>query len=85
MLLHFVAIHVSKWTTGATDDGMGVATFIQILEHLVQKRPRRTAIFNINNGEEDGLNGAHVFLEHPWATKQKIETFLNLEGAGSGG
>lgn len=71
--------------SGATDDGMGVATVIQILERLVETRPKRTALFNINNGEEDGLYGAHVFLEHPWATKQKIETFLNLEGAGSGG
>ncbi|KAF8337945.1 uncharacterized protein EI90DRAFT_3279558 [Cantharellus anzutake] len=58
---------------GATDDGMGVATLLQLLN----------VVFNINNGEEDWLNGAHVFLEHPFA--RRIATFLNLEGAGSGG
>lgn len=45
---------------GATDDGMGVATLIQLVELLVKERPKRTAVFNINNGEEDWLNGAHA-------------------------
>lgn len=46
--------------SGATDDGMGVATLIQLVEYLAVNRPRRTAVFNINNGEEDFLNGAHA-------------------------
>jgi acetylornithine deacetylase/succinyl-diaminopimelate desuccinylase-like protein len=45
---------------GATDDGMGVASLISLLEYLALHRPRRTAVFNINNGEEDGLHGAHA-------------------------
>jgi Zn-dependent M28 family amino/carboxypeptidase len=45
---------------GATDDGMGVATLIQLVKHFTNHRGKRTAIFNINNGEEDGLHGAHV-------------------------
>ncbi|KAJ7481173.1 putative zinc metalloprotease [Mycena galericulata] len=48
----------------STDDGMGVATLMQL--------SRRTAIFNINNGEENGLCGAFTHL-------------LNLEGAAAGG
>ncbi|KAF7337950.1 Peptide hydrolase [Mycena venus] len=69
--------------SGATDDGMGVATLIQLVEYLARNRPKRTAVFNINNGEEDGLCGAFTFLKHPWSTL--TDTFLNLEGAAAGG
>ncbi|KAJ8488101.1 hypothetical protein ONZ45_g14086 [Pleurotus djamor] len=68
---------------GATDDGMGVVTLLQLIRHFVAHRPKRTVVFNINNGEEDGLNGAHVFLQHEWS--RDVDTFLNLEGAASGG
>ncbi|KAJ3515032.1 hypothetical protein NLJ89_g2018 [Agrocybe chaxingu] len=93
---HFDSVSTS---VGATDDGMGTVTCMQLVEYFAKHRPRRTAIFNINNGEEDGLNGAHAqvlrccpvlvsdmgnrFLNHPWS---KIpDTFLNFEGSGTGG
>ncbi|KAJ7256460.1 hypothetical protein B0H12DRAFT_1015855 [Mycena haematopus] len=69
--------------SGATDDGMGVATLIQLVEYLAKNRPKRTAVFNINNGEEDGLCGAFTFLKHPWSNLTDV--FLNLEGAAAGG
>ncbi|KDN39216.1 hypothetical protein RSAG8_08987, partial [Rhizoctonia solani AG-8 WAC10335] len=68
---------------GATDDGMGVVTLLQLVEYYGRNQPKRTVVFNINNGEEDWLNGAHAFLDHPWSKLPK--TFLNLEGAGNGG
>ncbi|KAF8234432.1 hypothetical protein L208DRAFT_1359694 [Tricholoma matsutake] len=68
---------------GATDNGMGVATLLQLIQLFAVNRGKRTAIFNINNGEEDFLNGAHAFLQHPWSNI--TDTFLNLEGAASGG
>ena len=70
---------------GATDDGMGVATLLQMAELFAHpsRRPRRTAIFFFNNGEEDQLNGAHAYFEHPWSNL--TSTFINLEGAASGG
>ncbi|KIJ66081.1 hypothetical protein HYDPIDRAFT_110222 [Hydnomerulius pinastri MD-312] len=68
---------------GTTDDGMGVVTLMQMVECFAKNRPKRTVIFNINNGEEDGLNGAHAFMEHPWANVSDV--FLNLEGAAAGG
>ncbi|KAF9476651.1 hypothetical protein BDN70DRAFT_995500 [Pholiota conissans] len=68
---------------GATDDGMGVVTLVQLVKFFAENRLPRTAVFNINNGEEDGLHGAHMFLEHPWSSL--TDTFLNLEGAASGG
>lgn len=45
---------------GATDDGMGVATLLQLAQYFARHPPRRNTVFNINNGEEDWLNGAHV-------------------------
>jgi Zn-dependent M28 family amino/carboxypeptidase len=51
--------------SGATDNGMGVATLLQMVEYLANNRPRRTAVFNINNGEEDGLHGAHACVHAP--------------------
>ncbi|KAH9961137.1 hypothetical protein BGW80DRAFT_1463970 [Lactifluus volemus] len=77
---HFDSVSTAP---GATDDGMSVAALIQMVTFLSNNRPRRTAVFNINNGEEDGLHGAHAFLHHPWSNL--TSTFLNFDGAGSGG
>ncbi|KAI0311189.1 hypothetical protein OF83DRAFT_1069216 [Amylostereum chailletii] len=68
---------------GATDDGMSVVALLQMVDHLAHSRPKRTAVFNLNNGEEDGLHGAHSFLAHPWSNL--TSTFINFEGAGAGG
>jgi Zn-dependent M28 family amino/carboxypeptidase len=45
---------------GSTDDGMGIVTLLQLVQYFAKNRPLRTAVFNINNGEEDGLHGAHA-------------------------
>jgi Zn-dependent M28 family amino/carboxypeptidase len=52
---HFDSVSTAP---GATDDGMGVATLLQLVQHFVTNRPKRDVIFNINNAEEDGLLGA---------------------------
>ena len=52
---------------GATDDGMGVAVLIDLVKYFAISRQRRTAVFNINNGEEDGLHGAHVYAAFLYA------------------
>lgn len=69
---------------GITDDGMGIASMLGLLEYFVKaKQPERTIIFNFNNNEEFGLYGANAFLSHPWFGQ--IKYFLNLEGTGAGG
>jgi hypothetical protein len=70
---------------GATDDGVGVATILQLLSYFTESKswPRRTVILLLNNGEEDFLNGAKAFMRHP--ISQVPQTFVNLEGAGAGG
>ena len=54
---HFDSVSTAP---GATDDGMGVATLLQLVDYFANNTPKRTVIFNINNAEEDGLLGAHA-------------------------
>lgn len=70
---------------GATDDGMGVITALQLIRYFTTEgnTPKRGVVVLLNNGEEDGLYGAKAFLSHPMATF--VHAFLNLEGAGAGG
>lgn len=70
---------------GATDDGVGVITILQLIRHFTTKgkQPKRGIVALLNNGEEDYLNGARAFTQHPMS--RFVHTFLNLEGAGAGG
>lgn len=70
---------------GATDDGVGVVTLLQLISYFTREgnRPKRGIVALFNNGEENGLYGAHNYLRHPLS--QFTHTFLNLEGAGAGG
>ncbi|KAK4507590.1 hypothetical protein PRZ48_001325 [Zasmidium cellare] len=70
---------------GATDDGVGVVTVLQLISHFTAKgkQPKRGIVALLNNGEENGLYGAKSYVRHPLS--QFPHTFLNLEGAGAGG
>ncbi|KAI5303887.1 hypothetical protein KEM56_007083 [Ascosphaera pollenicola] len=70
---------------GATDDGVGVVTLLQLLKYFTTPghHPRKGLVLLFNNGEEDYLNGANVFTQHPLS--QFGHSFVNLEGAGAGG
>lgn len=70
---------------GATDDGVGVISVLQLVSYFTvpENRPRRGIVALLNNGEEDYLNGAYAFTQHPLS--KFPHTFLNLEGAGAGG
>ncbi|KAK4548610.1 hypothetical protein LTR36_009520 [Oleoguttula mirabilis] len=70
---------------GATDDGMGVVSVLQLISHFTTEghQPEHGIVALLNNGEENGLYGAHTYLRHPLS--QFAHTFLNLEGAGAGG
>ncbi|KAI8068242.1 hypothetical protein BC940DRAFT_346598 [Gongronella butleri] len=68
---------------GVTDNGMGVATALELARYFVNHPPDQTIIFFFNNMEEAGLLGAQLFVKHPWFKTVKL--FLDLEGTGSGG
>ena len=70
---------------GATDDGMGVVSVLQLIKYFSTSghTPERGFVALLNNGEEEGLNGARAFGVHPLS--KLPHTFVNLEGAGAGG
>ena len=70
---------------GATDDGVGVVTILQLVKHFTTdgQQPKRGIVALLNNGEEDFLNGARAFTQHPMS--RFAHTFVNLDGAGAGG
>jgi hypothetical protein len=70
---------------GATDDGVGTITTLQLLRYFTTpgNQPRRGIVLLFNDAEEDGLLGACAFAKSP--LQPAIATFLNLEGAGAGG
>lgn len=82
-----VNVHYDSVSTGfgATDDGVGVVTALQLIKFYTteENKPRKGLLVLFNNGEEDYLNGARAFIQHP--ISQFPRTFLNLEGAGAGG
>lgn len=70
---------------GATDDGVGVVTVLQLIKYftLPGNQPKKGIVALLNNGEEDFLNGVRAYTQHPLS--KFAYTFLNLEGAGAGG
>ncbi|OIW29450.1 hypothetical protein CONLIGDRAFT_631525 [Coniochaeta ligniaria NRRL 30616] len=70
---------------GATDDGMGVVSVLQVIKYFTTSghQPKRGIVALLNNGEEDFLYGARAFGKSPLLNF--VHTFLNVEGAGAGG
>src|SRR3954447_2274588 len=65
---------------GAADDGIGVATLLEVgsvLQHQPLKRP---VILLFNEGEELGLIGARAFLADPLS--RNVDSLINLEARG---
>jgi hypothetical protein len=71
-------------SVGAADDGVAVASLVELVRALAAGPPlAHTVIVNINDGEEQGLVGAHGFTQHPWV--REVRAFVNLESAGPHG
>jgi len=70
---------------GASDDGAGTATVLEIARALKSlPQPRHSVIFLIDDGEEAGLLGARVFVDqHRWA--KEVRAAANLDARGSSG
>lgn len=70
---------------GASDDGSGAATVLEIARALKSMPPpRHSVILMIDDGEEAGLLGAHAFVYYdPWA--KDVRAAVNIEARGSSG
>ena len=65
---------------GASDDGMGVATLLEVASSLKDQPLKRPVILLFNEGEELGLVGARAFLADPLS--RNVDRLLNLEARG---
>jgi hypothetical protein len=69
---------------GAADDGIGVASMLEVAALLRNAPLKRPVTFLFNEGEETGLLGARAFLErNPLAAE--VDTLVNLESRGTTG
>ena len=69
---------------GAADDGIGVATLLEVATNLRQPPPTQPVILLFNEGEEFGLNGAGAFLDgDPLAGL--VGSLINIEARGVDG
>lgn len=69
---------------GGSDAGAAVGTLLEVARLLNRsQRPRNAITLLFNEGEEFGLFGAQLFMEHHLA--KNIKLALNVEARGSGG
>ena len=70
---------------GASDDGAGAATVLECARALnALPKPRHSIILLIDDGEEAGLLGAHVFVDqHRWA--REVAAAVNVDTRGTSG
>jgi len=65
---------------GAADDGIGVATLLEVAADLKDRPLKRPVILLFNEGEELGLVGARAFLADPLS--RNGDSLINLEARG---
>jgi len=65
---------------GAADDGIGVATLLEVASILKDRPLKRPVILLFNEGEELGLVGARAFLSDPLS--RRVDSLINLEARG---
>jgi hypothetical protein len=65
---------------GAADDGIGVATLLEVAANLKDQPLKRPVVLLFNEGEELGLVGARAFLADPLS--RDVDSLINLEARG---
>ena len=69
---------------GASDDGAGVATILEVARVLRSERTGRPVRFLLTDGEELGLTGATIFVSDP-ALRSLADVVVNIEARGTTG
>src|ERR1700738_4472784 len=69
---------------GATDDGVGVATLLEVARAIRHEHFRNTVLFVITDGEEDGLLGAEAFVADPEVSRG-VAAAINVDNRGTSG
>ena len=76
---HYDSVEASP---GFGDDGIGVAVWLEVANHLKQQPPTRPVVFLLTDGEEVGLLGAQAFVDHQADYPFKVGRIINLEARG---
>lgn len=83
LVAHYDSVEIGP---GATDDGHGVATLLEIARALrAGPTPRNDITFLFTDGEEMGMIGAHAYTDAGLLGDPSRTVVLNLEGRGSKG
>ena len=64
---------------GAHDNASGVAAVLDIARYLQQNKPEYSVAFLFFSGEEAGLMGSSLFVNHPLIPLNKIKLLVNLD------
>ncbi len=69
-------------STGAADDGSGVASLLETARALRAGEPlRHDVIFLLTDAEEIGLHGARAFMsDHPWSSEVAVAVNIDARG-----
>lgn len=79
-MAHYDSAAVSP---GASDDGAGVAVWLEVAQHLASQRLQRRVIFLLTDGEEVALFGASAFARD--SAMRDVQAVINLEARGTRG
>jgi hypothetical protein len=78
-----LSAHFDSWdgASGATDNGTGSILMLEAMRILkkVYPNPKRTILAGHWNGEEQGLNGSHAFVEDHPEVLQGLHALLNQD------
>lgn len=71
---------------GANDNASGTAVVMEIarIMKLNQTKPKRTVIFALWAGEEQGLFGSRYYTDHPTHPIEKTVAYINMDMVGHG-
>ncbi len=78
--------HAGLLFPGANDNASGSAVVMEIAEafSLLEKRPKRSVVFVLFGGEEQGLLGSTWFAEHLPPRFTKVDAMFNFDMNGEG-
>ena len=78
-----LSAHYDSWEggSGATDNGTGSLLMLETMRILKQvyPNPKRTIMIGLWNGEEQGLNGSHAFVEDNPAVVNGLQALFNQD------
>ncbi len=76
---HYDSVEASP---GFGDDGIGVAVWLEVAQHLKQTPPAKPVVFLITDGEEAALLGAQAFVDSKQKYGFEVGRIINLEARG---